>query len=354
MRIEKAAYKTKTKVPAELMKEINEFTSFSSPGYQQQTRKDDEEQQWRWSVGWGSLGLSGLWERGRIVAHSVLEKNKQDIKVKPVDVLAMPAPLENSPQSMEEWATLRKEGKVVFDYAWLKAPYAQRTTVVPSPAPPVPDPRTSEQGEVSLRRVTEMFADAGRIYFGLLGVRNEGEVASQYAVGAATMGLTRDVRWYVSRIGSWNAPRSRPAAVQEVEVKAKKRKTPEKKEKKRLGERRQPTSRYEPYPGSSRSSKSSLRSHGSSSSLSSVSSRTPSLTYSASSDEDDDMDDLFGNGVQLDLDGFTPVVDGKGMMNPPTDPYVSMGMDMHGMGYGYSNIDLGVNYTSWGLLGDVF
>ncbi len=66
------------------------------------------------------------------------------------------------------------------------------------------------------------------------------------------------------------------------------------------------------------------------------------------------MDDLFGNGVQLDLDGFTPVADGKRMMNPSTDPYVSMGMDMHGMGYGYSNIDLGVNYGSWGLLGDVF
>ncbi|KAF8874448.1 hypothetical protein CPB85DRAFT_566657, partial [Mucidula mucida] len=218
--LQKAHYKDKaTKgVPADLLKQINEFTSHVPlMGYYgiglspdetnsglEKKRKEDEEKKWRWATGWGSFGLSGLWERGKVVGRTVIERENAEIVKRgtPVDLLASKTPLPS--QTMEEWAAQRKAGDITFDFSALNAPYSQRTTVRPTPAPPahIPQPvPTRKDVKASVRLITEMFSDPGRVHFGDLGQRVYGEFAGddedRERSGAATLALTMDVRWYV-------------------------------------------------------------------------------------------------------------------------------------------------------------
>ncbi len=304
--LQKAHYKDKaTKgVPADLLKQINEFTSHVPlKGYYgiglspdetnsglEKKRKEDEEKKWRWATGWGSFGLSGLWERGKVVGRTVIERENAEIVKRgtPVDLLASKTPLPS--QTMEEWAAQRNAGDITFDFSALNAPYSQRTTVRPTPAPPahIPQPvPTRKDVKASVRLITEMFSDPGRVHFGDLGQRVYGEFAGddedRERSGAATLALTMDVRWYVrSQRGAWQTAlnykrgegaRRRAEEEREREQQAKKEKRRQKekeKKKQRLGEKRTPTAapRYEPYPTQAQShikapapSRSSLRSY---------------------------------------------------------------------------------------------
>nr|AGG68680.1 homeodomain 2 protein [Flammulina velutipes] len=325
-------------------------------------KKQDEAAVKHWGEGWGSIGgLCGFGLGALRLGRGAGKPSAKKYEFR--KGLGLGSVPKAKALTRSEWEAARKEGKVTFAVeGFVVTPRKERA-------------EKEMDVKAEMRRLVSAFAPSG-VVWGDLGTRMDGEHASPIPkVGAATAGVTSDIRWFVDSkkprevieiVDSDESDEEEEDEIVEVDRRewekrqeARQKETERiKRRKERLGAKRIPT-RWAPYPvhedvavgvlepnlpgfsfnkrvddlmtgkemrvrrdrrSKARSTaspepSSRLASSSSSSSLSSV----PSLTHSSpSSDDEDDFESLFSDALPIQPQTPTPVPAAQPLALPTT------------------------------------